>query len=394
MIKKIFLWLHRWLGLVTGIVVIIVSITGCINVFADELKEYFYHNRYFAQPLLQPAERLNFSTLLNNAQQALGKKYKLSRCEVYPAANRNWVFRASKTDPQGFGHWNYYKYYFRVYVNPYTGKVVFIEDTKNEFFQLMLSLHLNLLLGDQVGKPITGVSVACFFVILVSGLIIWWPKRLTIKGFKAKLQIKRNAGPKRLNYDLHNAFGFYTLIPALIITITGLVFAFDWADNAVKFIADGGQTLKKRTIPTSSPGKAYKTIAIDSAINTLLHKHSTADVFAIRLRDKPTDPFNVQVRLAANRTHEFEWYYFDRNTGLQLLHYGNVDVKGGEKIRSLNYDLHTGAYAGLPTKILAFLASLVCASLPVTGFMIWYNKRQKKHKKTLIRRRRPAMVGA
>lgn len=38
------------------------------------------------------------------------------------------------------------------------------------------------------------------------------------------------------------------------------------------------------------------------------------------------------------------------------------------------------AFNGPTTRALAFLASLTCASLPVTGFFIWWNKRRKKPK--------------
>jgi len=47
----------------------------------------------------------------------------------------------------------------------------------------------------------------------------------------------------------------------------------------------------------------------------------------------------------------------------------------------MNYDIHTGAILGLPGKILAFFASLICASLPVTGFYIWYGRKYKKKEK-------------
>jgi len=48
----------------------------------------------------------------------------------------------------------------------------------------------------------------------------------------------------------------------------------------------------------------------------------------------------------------------------------------------MNFDLHLGFFMGLPGKILAFLASLICASLPVTGFLIWYNRKWGKRSKT------------
>ena len=58
------------------------------------------------------------------------------------------------------------------------------------------------------------------------------------------------------------------------------------------------------------------------------------------------------------------------------------DKDFGEKVIAANYDIHVGSILGLPTKIIAFIVSLLCASLPITGFMIWYGRR-KKAKKTI-----------
>ncbi|MEJ5960801.1 PepSY-associated TM helix domain-containing protein [Pedobacter immunditicola] len=379
MLRKTFLWLHKWLGLITGLVVMIVSLTGCINVFADELKAYFYHERYYAEPVGN-GKPLNFSELRDQAQKAVGPNIKLTRGEIYPAKGRTWVFRASLTDKKAIGHWNHHKYYYRIYVNPSNGKVVHVEDTRNEFFQLMLNLHMNLLLGDAVGTMVTGISALCFFVLLLSGLVLWFPRKWKTKAFKKGLVFKRDVGIKRLNYDLHNISGFYILIPAILICVTGLVFAFPWADQSVQFLANGGKTIEKRVIPLSTPNDTFHPQSTDSAIAHLLHLHPQADVLAVRFREKNTDPLDVQVRLAKNRTHLFEWYYFDRNNGKLLMKFGDQDVKGGEKFRTMNYDLHTGAYAGMPTKFFGFFVSLICATLPVSGFLIWYNKGKKNKK--------------
>jgi uncharacterized iron-regulated membrane protein len=53
-------------------------------------------------------------------------------------------------------------------------------------------------------------------------------------------------------------------------------------------------------------------------------------------------------------------------------------MNNGEKIVALNYDLHVGSIAGLPGKTFAFLASLIAASLPLTGFYIWWGRKNKK----------------
>ncbi|MEO8961981.1 MAG: PepSY-associated TM helix domain-containing protein [Ginsengibacter sp.] len=53
----------------------------------------------------------------------------------------------------------------------------------------------------------------------------------------------------------------------------------------------------------------------------------------------------------------------------------------------MNYDIHTGQLLGLAGKILAFLASLIAASLPITGFYIWWGRKKKKHKMKLSERK-------
>jgi uncharacterized iron-regulated membrane protein len=61
----------------------------------------------------------------------------------------------------------------------------------------------------------------------------------------------------------------------------------------------------------------------------------------------------------------------------------------------MNYDIHTGAILGLPGKILMFFASLICATLPVTGFVIWWGRRKKspKHIRKNLRSRKPDLIG-
>nr|WP_277603215.1 PepSY-associated TM helix domain-containing protein [Sphingobacterium sp. DR205] len=50
----------------------------------------------------------------------------------------------------------------------------------------------------------------------------------------------------------------------------------------------------------------------------------------------------------------------------------------GMKWRNSNYDIHVGKIAGRTGMWIAFIASLICASLPVTGFYIWYGRKFKK----------------
>jgi uncharacterized iron-regulated membrane protein len=77
-----------------------------------------------------------------------------------------------------------------------------------------------------------------------------------------------------------------------------------------------------------------------------------------------------------------DYRYFDQNSLAELSvdHiYGKLlDTNAADKLIRMNYDIHTGSIIGLPGKILAFCASLLVASLPVTGFCIWYGRRKKE----------------
>jgi len=55
------------------------------------------------------------------------------------------------------------------------------------------------------------------------------------------------------------------------------------------------------------------------------------------------------------------------------------EASWGDKLYRMTYDIHVGSILGLPGRILVFLVSLVVASLPITGYIIWWKKRRKKH---------------
>lgn len=63
--------------------------------------------------------------------------------------------------------------------------------------------------------------------------------------------------------------------------------------------------------------------------------------------------------------------------GRLLLYQKNAEKNRGQRLMDMNYDIHIGAIGGLTGKIIAFIASLICASLPVTGFLVWWLKRDR-----------------
>lgn len=384
MIKRGILWLHKWLGLTTGIVVVILGLTGCIYTFVDELKLLCYPDKYFLEETYTD-DALPLSTLRASAEKHLQANEQVSRVDLYPAKNRSWIFRVQDVDNTAFGYWNQFKTYKRIFMNPYTGQLVSIENSKTEFFQITLQLHMNLLLGKKVGTWVVGVSTIIFVVTLISGMVLWWPKRWRGKALKRSVWIDWKAKWKRLNYDLHNVMGFYSFLLALVIAITGLVFTYpSFKTGYIQFFnaLDSQQKVDAPPPVTSIPLHFQNGEQLDNALHFLLKKYPQSGMMSIRSSKPENETFDVQIRMQEMKTGDFKWYYFSKAENKIDRVNAPATLQLGDRIGTLNYDLHTGNIGGLPTKILAFIISLFCAVLPVTGFILWRHRVKAQARKT------------
>jgi len=206
--KKVVSKIHLWLGLASGLVVFIIGITGCIYVFEEELKTFFYKDREVIT-VPDDAVKKPLSELLLLAQKELGAEHPIQSIEISSASNQTYAFRPVQIrDKNAYTHFGEIVYYRKLYLNPYTGEVVKNENTKYEFFTLVLRLHRNLLLNRNTGSLIIGTSVIFFVILLITGIVLWWPRNKA--GIKRRISFtwKRTTQWKRKNYDLHSVFGF------------------------------------------------------------------------------------------------------------------------------------------------------------------------------------------
>lgn len=361
--------------------VFILGLTGAIYAFSDEIKDVVYKDRRYVQTVPKQ-ERLPLDTLLGIARQTLGEKHKITRAELSQDPTRTYMFRAFKINKEGTNYWNYYQYYLKVYIDPYTGKVQFKEDASKEFFTMVLALHMNLWLGDSIGHFIVQWSTVCFGLLLLSGLVLWWPKKWKRKQLKQNFSIKWKSKFKRLNYDLHNVFGFYTLFPLLIIALTGLAWSFKL-------------TTEKKSKVLSDTTLTTKTSA-NQILKLALEKSPQTAYFLYNFPATKSGTVNLSAYQSKQHLYERLQYRFDQYNG-QLLQSTDPMASSNlsAKLIALNYDLHTGSVFGLFGKFLAFLVSLIAATLPLTGFIIWLKKGKKTEKpQQAIQKSKKVMLSA
>ncbi|WP_417886831.1 PepSY-associated TM helix domain-containing protein [Zunongwangia sp.] len=367
--KKIVRKIHLWLGLSSGLVVFITALSGCLLSFEDELDSFFSPEIHI--PNQYTDAKVGLDSIAETIHTAY-PNYSIKQLFLFSDPHKTYLVRAfSKTKEERL-----------LSVNPYTGAIQKNVNFNNRFFIKVLHLHRYLLV-DGVGQIINGISTLCFIILLVSGFIIWLPKKT--KYLKQRLLVKWNASTKRVNWDLHNALGFYVIPFAFIIGITGLVWSFDWVENSLYFIFDGKP---KQTINFEKKHIAFEKVAQQPlSLDNIKSKTDSIFNFEGNLRFIFENSSKAEkIRVIKEQTgtlipNKRSQLYISAKTGeiLKILPYRSSTT--GQKVRRMIYPIHTGTIFGWPSRILICITSLVVASLFITGFFIWYNKNYGKKKK-------------
>ncbi len=88
--------------------------------------------------------------------------------------------------------------------------------------------------------------------------------------------------------------------------------------------------------------------------------------------------FNLRNNNGSGLYKDQHQLYFDQYSGNIIKKQLFEETAKGEKLRTLNYDIHTGKIFGLTGQFLVFFSALIAASLPITGFIMWRNKRRNQ----------------
>ena len=217
--RTLLFWLHLLAGVTGGVVIFVMSATGVILALKPQIQNWIERDVRHVAP---QAARLGPQQLLTAVKEAK------------PDASVQSVTLAR--DPTmaatvGLGRDG------NLYVNPYTGTVLGAGSARtNAFFQSVTNWHRYIAAtGEyrQPGRAATGASNFAFLVLAMTGLYIWWPKQLTRKSLTAIVWFRRTSTGRARDFNWHNTIGFWCLIPILIMTASGVVMSYPWANDLV-----------------------------------------------------------------------------------------------------------------------------------------------------------------
>ncbi|WP_063850954.1 PepSY domain-containing protein [Flammeovirga sp. SJP92] len=373
--------LHLWLGIATSIVLVIVCFTGTIYTYEAEIKAFY--DRHVSSVKSTDGQKESVDQLV----EKLSKDHTVFSIKIPAEEEKAYVInmatpeeikeaKDSKERRRRIGG--------QYYVDQYSSEILGSPNpTAQKSMMTLMMIHRHIGLGWDIGRPIVGWSTIIFIIISLTGFVLWLPKKW--KQLKGGLTFKKNAGWKRINYDLHNVLGFYSLILILLMAITGPFWSFDWYRTGLNKMLTGQEKFSRGEKPKVDKAslKGPSTVTYEEILAKANNKLDYKGDVSLSLPSKKS-PF-VTLR-KTNKASFFslqftDQLYFNPKNGEIVKAELFQDKTLGQQLMSLVKAIHLGYVFSGFSKLLYFLSCLIATTLPVTGLIIWINKLKKKNQR-------------
>lgn len=365
-IKDLIYNLHLWAGLIAGVFIFLICLSGTILTFESEIKDF--SDSSSSTPINSSLSRMTpeevFATL---GAHGTVTSFKFQ-------GNSLPYIIGVKSDPESRRAKTFL-------VDPTSGKILNdpSQGGRSEFFTFNFKMH-RWLLGspDSIGKSIVGIATLIMTFLLLTGLYLWWPKNLRLLKNVLKINFKNK---KRMLYDLHNTLGFYSLIPLLIMCLTGLCWSFGWYRDGLSTVLNS-KVFGDRRIEAIEVLPEGKRKDLNSLIAIIDEKLPYEGAIQFSLEGTATEALSVRKQPARGLQYT-DILQLNPYSGEIVFERLFAERSLGSKITSMIRILHTGEFYGLISKIIYFITCLLATTMPITGTWMWLNKlRTKKRKAT------------
>ena len=390
--RTIWRW-HFYAGLIVAPFLLILSVTGAIYLFGDELNDALMPELQFVAPVASPLppSRLIAAALVAHPGAA-------TRVDMPEAADRpaKVYVRPLSGAPR------------QVMVDPGTARVLgsFVyASTLVGFADIM---HGSLTFGPW-GDAVVELAACWALVLTATGLFLWWPRGRT--SMAGVLWPRLRARGRLFWRDLHAVTGVWTVGLIGFMLITGL----PWATvegplvrGAVTALGIGtdaqgwgympprsrpmGEALGRvpwgqaaLPMPASDPAHAEHhamaghpaadsaAITGSDAIAAAAAQHGITHGYRLYLPDGPSGIYTVLV--SPNQPEGQRTLHFDRWSG-RLIGANDWSRYGvGTKAIELGVQIHMGRYFGLANQLLMLLPCIAIVVLVVSGVTMWWRRR-------------------
>jgi uncharacterized iron-regulated membrane protein len=363
-VRQLNFQLHLWAGIILAAYLVVIGLTGSMLVFRPELEALSGLKPWHTIRAREPFASI--TTVAAKVQAA------------YPRFQIISIAAPDETDPtfvtilQGRGR-------IAVASSPATGEVLGEFRRRRAWIDTVRELHDSLLL-HHAGRILNGVGATTLLLLSVTGLVVWWPG---IRHWKRALQVDFRRNWRRINYDLHSAAGFWTLLIVSMWAASGIYFA--WPRqvfqlvNSLSAIASARPPAILAQPEAGTPPDLAHMVQQAYAIDPGTRLSGVDFPFGRRA------PLAIRMRRGNGAGREYEdTVYFSPYTGEHLgtWRYG-VNQSLGDWIVWSQVPLHFGTYWGLGVKLVWAAAGLAVPLLTISGLLMYWNRSLRRKWKRL-----------
>jgi len=376
-LRKAIFWIHLVCGVVSGVIVAIMSATGVAIAFEEELLAWRDREASRVEAPADASARRLTPDELRAASLRARPDFAVTRVVVHREPGRAAELFAGREGP--------------LYADPYTGAV---RDSRahglHEVIHELEEWHRWLAMeGDwfPIGRAMTGAANLAFVLLCLTGLWLWFPRGWSVRSLRPRLWFVRGRRGKARDRNWHEVFGFWSLPVLLVLGVTAVAISYEWGHRLV-FTLAGEEAPKARNfgmmtqapVVLPEPQVGATPVALDEALQVVMTRFP--DWRSIGLAyPRPTGPD------AASEPLRFDVIVPDHMPSRAWMPVES-DPFTGEIVRATHFDerspglrarvwarfLHTGAGFGLPGKVIATLASLAALVLVYTGFALSWRR--------------------
>lgn len=367
MFRKTIFWLHLGSGVITGLVVAMMSVTGVFLTYQNQV--FAWSDRAYHRESESIDEGIDSAESFIAAAQA---------------ADLNIVSLKYWNDPQapvlasgGRGEGS-------LFIDAYNGEVLGEPSPgiRNLFSTVTRWHRWFNATGDsrQTAKLITGISNLAFLFLVVSGMYLWLPKLIRWPLLRERLVFssKVNNAQQR-DFNWHHVFGIWSAIPLIVVVATASVFSFSWANDLVYTIA--GEEPPSRSSntrsarPTGEPVESRRRLPLDELLTTAKSKTDDWKTITVNVPKQDENEVSFRIDTGSGRQPQYQsTLVLNAVTGEAMSYETLADRSPGRQARSWIRFLHTGEAFGFFGQTIAGVVSLTSLFMVWTGLALAWRR--------------------
>lgn len=362
MIRKAFFWSHLIVGIVAGVGFLFLCVTGALIAFEEQTIDWM-ESSALALPPAGVTERLPADELVA----------RVAKAEPSRPASLHYANNPRSPVRIGFANGN------SVCVNGYTGAVLGPgAKSLRAFYRFITRAHKELALPGETAERgnaiIAAFNLACVFIIL-TGIYLWWPRNWRWRALRNFIAIRFDVRGKQRDWNWHNAFGFWSLIPLLIMAGTGVVLSYEGVNQGMINLANKyGPVQAALQTPVAPVTTMQKPVWIRILAGVEQNVPGWRSMIIGWPKEKQSQ---TTIRVCGGTEGEALKHVLvtvDLSTGAITRLQKWQNRESGVRARAIARLAHTGGFGGLPGQMLAFLGCVAGVILVYTGFALSWRR--------------------